>query len=81
MAIERSYSYFAFLTKRFASFLASSYLRFANESSITYEENIPESRSMSRKYDTPRINEESKVRLHLLKKENYGKNINTTEIH
>jgi hypothetical protein len=37
--------------------------RFANELSITYEENIPESRSMSRKYDTPRINEESKTAL------------------
>jgi hypothetical protein len=38
---------------------------FANELSITYEENmnIPESRSMSRKYDTPRINEESKTAL------------------
>ena len=36
---------------------------FADELSITYEENITESRSMSRKYDTPWINEESKTAL------------------
>jgi hypothetical protein len=52
--------------------------RFANELSITYEENIPESRSMSRKYDTPRINEESKTALikkrKLWKKYKYNRN-------
>jgi hypothetical protein len=31
-----------------------------DELKIIYEENIPESKSMSRKYDTPWINEESK---------------------
>ena len=54
--------------------------RFADELSITYEENIPESKSMSRKCDTPWINEDGKTAL-IKKKENYGKNINTTEIH
>jgi hypothetical protein len=37
--------------------------RFADELLITYEENIPESRSISKKYDTPWINEESKTAL------------------
>jgi len=36
---------------------------FADELSITYEENIPESRYMSRKYDTPWINEKCKTAL------------------
>jgi hypothetical protein len=53
--------------------------RFANELSITYEENIPESRSMSRKYDTPWINEESKTALikkrKLWKKYKYNRNL------
>ena len=31
--------------------------RFADEISIKYEENIPEGKSMSRKYDTPWIND------------------------
>ena len=35
---------------------------------------------MPRKYDTPWRNDESKTAL-IKKKENYGKNINTTEIH
>ena len=35
---------------------------------------------MSRKCDTPWINEDGKTAL-IKKKENYGKNINTTEIH
>ena len=52
--------------------------RFANKLSITYEENIPESRSMSRKYDTSRINEESKTALikkrKLWKKYKYNRN-------
>jgi hypothetical protein len=37
--------------------------RFADDIKIIYEENIPESKSMSRKYDTPWINEESKIAL------------------
>jgi hypothetical protein len=45
---------------------------------IIYEENIPESKSMSRKYDTPWINEESKIALvkkrKLWKKYRYNKN-------
>jgi hypothetical protein len=53
--------------------------RFADELSITYEENIPESRSMSRKYDTPWINEESKTALikkrKLWKKYKYNRNL------
>jgi hypothetical protein len=45
---------------------------------LIYEENIPESKSMSRKYDTPWINEESKIALvkkrKLWKKYRYNKN-------
>jgi hypothetical protein len=37
--------------------------RFADELSIIYEENISEGKSMSRKYDTPWINEEIKIAL------------------
>ena len=52
--------------------------RFADELKIIYEENIPESKSMSRKYDTPWINEESKIALvkkrKLWKKYRYNKN-------
>jgi hypothetical protein len=36
---------------------------FADELKIIYEENIPESKSMSRKYDPSWINEESKIAL------------------
>jgi hypothetical protein len=54
--------------------------RFADQLSITFEENISEGKSMPRKYDTPWRNDESKTAL-IKKKENYGKNINTTEIH
>jgi hypothetical protein len=52
--------------------------RFADELKIIYEENIPVSKSMSRKYDTLWINEESKIALvkkrKLWKKYRYNKN-------
>jgi hypothetical protein len=52
--------------------------RFADELSIKYEENIPEGKSMSRKYDTPWINEENKIafvkKRKLWKKYRYNKN-------
>ena len=52
--------------------------RFADELKIIYEENIPESKSMSRKYDPSWINEESKIALvkkrKLWKKYRYNKN-------
>jgi len=52
--------------------------RFADELSITYEENVPASKSMSRKYDIPWINEESKTALikkrKLWKKYKYNRN-------